>query len=179
MSIISIDINEIEPEGLCFDQPVEIPPSDVAAAERIAVLEARLAGSAVPGERGVEFTARLEARVELECSRCLDPCEVRISTAFSLTLVPDGAEFGAGEVQVRDDDASLFYAAEGRAVLADIAAEQIYLNLPLKPICHEGCRGLCPTCGVNRNRIECGCRIEEIDPRLAPLLEFKKRTGGD
>jgi len=178
MSIIFIDINEIAPEGVRFDQAVAIPPSDAAAAERITVLEARLAGSAVRGERGVDFAARLEARVELECSRCLEPCPARISTDFFLTLVPDGTEFGAGEVQVREEDASLFYAPEGRAVLAEIAAEQIYLNLPLKPICGDGCRGLCPTCGANRNRIECGCRSEEIDPRLAPLLEFKKRTGG-
>jgi uncharacterized protein len=178
MGIMFINIYEIAPEGVRFDEPVTVPPSEVATAEGIEVREARLCGSAAPGKRGVDFSARLEARVALECSRCLQQFEIAVSTEFFLTLVPDGTEFGVGEVQVRAEDTSLFYAREGRVALGEVAAEQIYLNLPLKPICAEGCRGLCPTCGVNRNRIQCGCRTEEIDPRLAPLLEFKKRTGG-
>jgi len=178
MGIMFINIYEIAPEGVRFDEAVTVPPSDAAAAEGITVLEARLTGRAAPGKRGVELSARVGARVRLECSRCLEPFETAIAEEFSLTLVPDAAEFGVGEAQVRDQDASLFYAREGLVLLAEVAAEQIYLNLPLKPICVTGCRGLCPTCGVNRNRIECGCRSEEIDPRLAPLLEFKKRTGG-
>ena len=71
------------------------------------------------------------------------------------------------------------YLAEGgRAELDVIASEQIYLNLPLKPLCREDCQGLCPTCGANRNRLKCGCRSEELDPRLAPLLELKKKLDG-
>ena len=56
-----------------------------------------------------------------------------------------------------------------------MAAEQILLNLPLKPVCEPGCKGLCPTCGVNRNQIECDCRSEAVDPRFAPLLDLKER----
>jgi uncharacterized protein len=173
-----IDINEIASEGLRFDEPVAIRPAEGTRAEGVTVLEARLSGAARPGGRGVELNARLDARVRLECSRCLDPFETVISTDFSLTLVPDAAEFGVGEARVRDEDISLFYATEGKVSLAEISAEQIHLSLPLKPVCNEGCQGLCPTCGANKNRIECGCRNEEIDPRLAPLLEFKRRTDG-
>ena len=157
---------------------MEVRPAEGARADGMAVLAARLSGGAKPGGRGVELAASLEARVQLECSRCLEPFETGISTDFSLTLVPDATEFGVGEARVRDEDISLFYTTEGRASLAEIAAEQIYLGLPLKPVCDAGCQGLCPTCGANKNRIECGCRIEEIDPRLAPLLEFKKRKDG-
>jgi len=178
MSIMSININEIEPEGLRFDESVAIPPAEDAPAEGTLVVEARLAGRALPGKRGVELSARLEARVRMECSRCLDPFESEISTDFQLTLVPDAAEFGVGEARVRDEDVSLFYATEGLVSLVDIATEQVFLNLPLKPVCDPACRGLCPTCGANQNRIECGCRNEEMDPRLAPLLEFKKKTDG-
>lgn len=178
MSNIFIDINEIEPDGVRFDESVTLPSAEDAAADGMTLLEARLTGRALPGKRGVEFRAALDARVRLECCRCLEPFETRIRQDFCLTLVADGVEFGAREAQVREEDALLFYATEGRASLAEIAAEQIYLNLPLKPVCDDRCQGLCPTCGVNRNRIECGCRSEEIDPRLAPLLEFKKRTDG-
>ena len=63
--------------------------------------------------------------------------------------------------------------------VAEIVAEQILLGQPLKPVCREDCAGLCQTCGVNRNRIKCGCRRDEVDPRLAPLLDIKDRFGED
>jgi uncharacterized protein len=171
-----IDIYKIGPEGRSFDEPVLEEVAREHEGDSTRVLAARLSGTAAPGERGVDLRARLEARVALECSRCLEPFESAISTDFYLNLVPDGVEFGVGETEVSEESAALFYAPEGKADLGVIATEQLNLNLPLKPVCQEGCRGLCATCGANRNRIECGCRSEEIDPRLAPLLKFKKPT---
>jgi uncharacterized protein len=69
-------------------------------------------------------------------------------------------------------------APEGKIGLEDVASEQLYLNLPLKPICNPSCKGLCPTCGTNRNLGACDCTPEEIDPRLAPLLPFKRKLQG-
>ena len=170
-----IDIYKLGPEGRSFDEAVleDLAEQDEGDATR--VLAARLRGHAGGGVRGVDLHARLEARVDLECSRCLEPFESAISTDFRLTLVADGVEFGAGETELSADAASLFYATDGKADLEVIAAEQLNLSLPLKPVCAAACKGLCPTCGANRNRIECGCRSDEPDPRLAPLLEFRKR----
>jgi uncharacterized protein len=173
-----IDIYKIDPDGLSFDEPVLGGDRQGEVADDARVVEARMTGTAEPGERGVDLRAHLAARVELECSRCLERFECTISSDFYLNLVPDGAEFGVGESEVSEESASLFFASEGRADLAQIAAEQVNLGLPLKPVCREDCKGLCPTCGVNRNRIECGCRDEDVDPRLAPLLDFKKRLDG-
>jgi len=48
--------------------------------------------------------------------------------------------------------------------------EQFQLALPMKPLCAESCRGLCPECGANLNRANCGCDPKwVVDPRLAPL----------
>ena len=174
-----IDVYEIAEEGLRFDEIVEIPDASEDDPDRVEVARARLEGLARPGKRGVDFRAHLDARVMLSCGRCLERFEQPLATDFYLVLVPDGVEFAAGESEVSREDSALFYAPGGKADLGTIAAEQIYLNLPLKPVCRSDCLGLCPTCGVNRNGIECGCRREEIDPRLAPLLDFKKRKGGD
>ena len=59
--------------------------------------------------------------------------------------------------------------------LEQLAAEQVYLELPLKPLCGADCAGLCPTCGINRNRLECACRVEHLDPRLQALQEIRDR----
>jgi uncharacterized protein len=170
-----IDIHRMPPRGLDIDQSLRVPEG--AADEELRLLgPARLLGSVRRGPRGVVLRARIEASVELDCSRCLEPYGHEIAGAFRLTIVADGAEFGSGESQVGEAEAELYYADEGKAHLAEIAREQIYLLLPLKPVCGAACRGLCPTCGANRNRIECDCAAEEIDPRLLPLLELKGRV---
>ena len=76
------------------------------------------------------------------------------------------------------EDASTLLAPEGKIGLEDLAIEQLYLNLPLKPVCSTACKGLCPTCGSNRNVTDCGCAREAVDPRLAPLLPFRKKIQG-
>ena len=176
MKNMFIDIYEIEPGGI----PVA---ADLGLGDRVdeddILLEigtTRIRGRAVPGPRGVDLRAHLESTARLRCSRCLEPFDWSVSVDFALILVPEATEFAAGEAQVTELDASLFYCPGGKADLAGIAMEQINLGLPLKPVCDPECRGLCATCGGNRNEIECGCREESIDPRLAPLMELKKKS---
>lgn len=170
-----IDINEIRHEGLSFDRPIALPDLSGPGEEKIVVTHATIAGEASRTERGVGLRARLEATVRLGCSRCTEPFEKPLAVEFYLTLVPDTGGSQSGEHRAEPEDATLFQVTGGKADLVAICCEQIYLNLPLKPICKEGCKGLCPHCGANRNSTDCGCAPEAIDPRLAPLLEFKKR----
>jgi uncharacterized protein len=170
-----IDINKIGPEGYDLDRILDLAELEGGEEDLVRVLETRLRGRLERGERGIDFRAHLLSRVRLDCCRCLEQFESTISADFFLTLVPEAVEFGATEIELREEDAALFYCPEGQADLGMIAAEQILLNLPLKSVCEAGCKGLCPTCGVNRNQIECDCRSEAIDPRFAPLLDLKDR----
>ena len=52
--------------------------------------------------------------------------------------------------------------------------EQVYLELPMNPVCTESCLGLCPQCGEDRNQGNHECQVETIDPRWEGLLRFKK-----
>lgn len=172
-----LDISNIGREGLRFEHELRLPDLEGPAGLRIMVLRARMRGDAERRNRGVELTARFEARLRLDCSRCLEPFAMSVATDFFLTLVPDAAEYGVGETRLDDEDATLFYCQENKADLLSMASEQIYLNLPLKPICREGCQGLCAVCGANRNATPCRCEEEMVDPRLAPLLRFSSRKG--
>jgi len=173
-----LDIGEIGREGIVLDAPVRLSDLEGWGGEKIPVRAARLWGRAVRGRRGVELRASLEATVELRCSRCIETFLEPIATDVFLRLVPEAVEFGSGETRMDPEEATLFYTKNGKADLDLLVAEQIYLCLPLKPVCHEDCRGLCPNCGANRNRTACPCRVEEPDPRLAPLLEFRMRNPG-
>jgi uncharacterized protein len=169
-----INVNKIGPEGLRIDRRLELAELEGGQDERIRIVQASMRGEARRGGSGVDLTARLEARVQLECSRCLESFEIAIEADFFLIIVAEAVEYGVGESEINEEDAYLFYAPEGKAELDLIAAEQILLHLPLKPVCDADCKGLCPTCGADRNQIECGCRSEAIDPRLAPLLDLRK-----
>jgi uncharacterized protein len=169
-----IDINKIDEDGLSLERKLDLSDLDDGSGQPISVREAVLRGSVVrSGEAGI-LAGRLEARVGLACARCLEPFEVPIGNEFSLRLVAEEPLPGAG-TDPGDEDDALFHAPEGRADLREIAIEQIYLSLPMKPICRDDCKGLCPACGANRNSVECGCPDDDGDPRLAPLRELKQR----
>ncbi|MDP2992344.1 MAG: DUF177 domain-containing protein, partial [Deltaproteobacteria bacterium] len=74
------------------------------------------------------------------------------------------------ELSHEDMDVSFF---DGETVdVAQIAAEQIFLQLPVKPLCHEECKGLCPHCGVNLNLISCDCRSEATSSPFETLRDI-------
>ena len=176
-----LDINKIGDEPLTFDEALDLSDMTEGGAP-LDVRDARLVGTAWKADDGVDFEGRLTATVTLECGRCLTRFESRISTEFFLTLVTSEPDLGSGEFEVTAEDTHHFQAEGGRADYRDIAREQIYLNLPLKAVCAADCKGLCPTCGANRNRVECGCRNQDLDPRLAPLLDLKldsRKKSGD
>ena len=52
--------------------------------------------------------------------------------------------------------------------------EQFYLALPMKPLCGNDCKGLCPTCGTNWNKGTCDCSNQSEDPRLAALKALRR-----
>ena len=55
---------------------------------------------------------------------------------------------------------------------ADAVRADVLLSLPIKWVCREECRGLCPKCGANLNQGDCGCTFREEDPRLAALRKL-------
>jgi uncharacterized protein len=72
--------------------------------------------------------------------------------------VPHTANTGEGEREVEEDDLTTAFYRDGALDVIDLLREQFQLALPMKPLCAESCRGLCPHCGANLNRTECGVR---------------------
>jgi len=168
-----LDIQKIGDETVAFDEALDL--SDMTE-PGLAVRDARLVGPAWKEDGSVLLQARLTATVIQECGRCVEDFETPVSSEFGLTLVTETADPGAGEFEVTEEDTHQFLAEGGRADYREIAREQIYLGLPIRALCRPDCKGLCPTCGANRNRVECGCRNQDLDPRLAPLLDLMKNA---
>ena len=79
------------------------------------------------------------------------------------------------EREIAEDDLTTAFYREGTLDVIEMLREQFQLALPMKPLCAQACRGLCPECGANLNRTACGCTPVWEDPRLAPLKELLNR----
>jgi uncharacterized protein len=134
----------------------------------------------------VLLRVRSRGDLTVPCGRCLAPTSVALPVDFNLTLVPE-EEQGPGRVEEAEDHprrrvAGSFAEADeevyrGREVDLDpLVREQILLALPAYPLCREGCQGLCPVCGQNRNERECGCDRRVPDPRWSGLEKYRKQS---
>jgi uncharacterized protein len=121
------------------------------------------------GADAYAVSGRVATRLEMACSRCLEPFAVPVDASFELRYVPAAENTGEGELEVEEEDLTTAYYREGMLDLIELMSEQFVLALPMKPLCEEACRGLCPQCGTNRNKAQCDCAVSWEDPRLAQL----------
>jgi uncharacterized protein len=127
------------------------------------------------GDSAFGVAGRVTTTLEMECSRCVEPFSVPVDTTFDLRYMPLSENTGEGEREVGEDDLTTAYYREGLLDLLDLMREQFVLVLPMKPLCSDDCRGLCPQCGTNVNKMQCDCAPTREDPRLAPLKSLLTR----
>lgn len=120
----------------------------------------------------VFLEGKIESVVETLCCRCLEAVRLPVSVAFRYTLVPVKENIREN-MELRTEDLDFgFY--EGEVVdLSPLIYEQIMLQIPIKVLCGEACKGLCPQCGANLNAGDCACPREQGDERFAVLRNLK------
>ena len=125
--------------------------------------------------RRLRLLGRVGTNLKLVCGRCLEPFVSPVDAAFELMYLPQAVNAGEGEVEIGHGDLTSAFYENDEIDLGQLVREQLYLSLPMKPLCTDSCRGLCPHCGVNLNRGECGCTETWEDPRLVPLRSLLNR----
>jgi len=125
--------------------------------------------------KDIKLSGELSTRVERACARCLEPVVEDVASSFDLLYRPQGVDAGREEMSVTSAEAEVsYYQGEG-LLLEDVLREQVLLAVPLKVICREDCRGLCPQCGKNLNVEQCGCAEAPDDPRWSALKEIRNK----
>ena len=125
----------------------------------------------------VRLVGTVKTTLECDCGRCLEPFTVPVDSSFDLLYLPAGATVEAApdeELEIQSEDVGVSFYKDDEIDLRDLMREQFYLALPMKPLCRADCRGLCPMCGINRNRETCTCEAAWVDPRLEVLKQFKR-----
>lgn len=124
----------------------------------------------------VQVSGLAEVDLRPACDRCAEPFERHVSVSIQVTLAPHKEmHFKEDEEQELgvDDVAFAFYKGE-EIDLADLVREALLLDIPLKYLCSETCKGLCAQCGQNLNAASCACKPKKGDPRLAVLKDLIK-----
>ncbi len=121
------------------------------------------------------LVGRVRTELELSCSRCLDPYRFPIDAAFDQRYLPSSQASSEAEREIEENDLETSYYSEDQIDLNELMREQFYLALPMKPLCLEGCKGLCAQCGTNLNTGTCDCAPVWEDARLAALKALKGR----
>jgi uncharacterized protein len=171
-----IDIHELELHRVEFDEMLGPGTIDFGAdAQQVEPLGAKGHAELVEehhGARGVIKDIRLvgsfSAGLQLSCARCLDPVPQHVEREFDLLYRPQGTDAGQEELSVTDAEAEIGYYVGDGLLLEDVLREQILLAVPMKIVCREDCKGLCPQCGTNLNQSSCSC-TRPMDPRWQAL----------
>jgi DUF177 domain-containing protein len=168
-----IRVADIPEEGLVVEGPESCP---APFQDHSWQLEA-LSLSVEKVEDVVFVRGRLGARVPQLCGRCLEAYAVTVEPEVDARFVP--APTGRGEdhgLGARDLETDTY--DNGVLDLDALLETETSLALPMKPLCREDCRGLCPVCGGNRNAIACSCEERKPDARWAPLTKWAARHSG-
>lgn len=113
-----------------------------------ATIEVRLHVQKCGAEVLVEGEVR--SRLDIPCALCLAPAAVSIDESFQRSVrIHPGAEIDA---------------------LTDVR-DSFMAGIPIKVVCSNGCKGLCPFCGKDLNKNVCGCTAQEEDGALRHLLD--------
>ena len=120
------------------------------------------------------LVGQVQTAIELTCSRCLEGFQMPVDEAFDVLFLPHTPAGTAEERMIEDDDLSTAFYEDNVIDLGQLMQEQCYLAVPMKPLCQEGCRGICPDCGTNLNTASCVCQRTWVDPRLAVLEQLRK-----
>lgn len=168
---MKIDIRQIKPEG-----------NDFHFSESAEEMEISADGVKFPSPIEVDITTMLSgeeiicqgevyATVEIECSRCLDIFDLPINTRlqFVVKMLDSPVDLENDE---DDDDYEVIPKTQTVFDISQRVKDAIVLNMPLKPLCGDECRGLCPMCGVNLNEGGCECTPDKTDERWDALRDI-------
>ena len=113
---------------------------------------------------GILATGTVSGDWEGECRRCLALAKGKVVTGVRELYEPGG------------DPEVTYPIVKDQIDLVPMARDAILLELPIAPLCRQGCKGLCPMCGANLNETSCGCSSDDADPRWAVLDQLRERN---
>ena len=166
MLIDLTDIIRNENGKLTLSEDFDMPPISFMGEEFNFSEPFKAKGMILNNSKALELDMTVSGRASVHCARCGKPLVVNISFPVRETLMREGEE------GPEDDDIILY---SGREIeLDDVIVSNFLMNVPVKYLCKEDCKGLCSVCGADLNEGDCGCDKDVMDPRWEKRAEIMK-----
>ena len=155
------------PFSISGDLPGDALPAGISLVSPVV-----LTGTVSSFGHELAIVGRLTAAVQAECAKCLRPVSVQIDCDYNQLLRRVGYENETQQEDEDEEDAILF---DGSSCdLTASAVETLNLHLPIRFVCSDECKGLCPICGTDLNQQDCGC-AKAIDSPFSALADLLKK----
>jgi uncharacterized protein len=128
--------------------------------------------------RGILVQGTLKTTIPAECGRCLREFDSPLSFSLEEEFFPVIDVNSGIYVEIPDEPGSFTIDEHHILNLDEAIRQNALLQVPMKPLCREDCKGICQSCGQDLNKNQCRCIVEEYDPRWAKLaqLAVKKKS---
>ena len=172
---MQIWLEQVQDEPFNWDETQKIAKETLGRPELLDLGLVRWRGQVVYADPGYFLRARLSYEQTLSCNRCLKPIVEQTASDVELMIMVEKHPPIGGEHALHEQDLGLMYVEDELLETDPILIEQLQLNIPMKPLCHEDCQGLCAVCGADKNAGPCSCGEATVDPRWASLASLKSR----
>ena len=122
------------------------------------------------GERVLTVVGKAVLSLEMPCARCLDPVIVPFELEIDQEL--DMNQTKEDRIEALDEQ---FYINGYNLDVDQLVGNELTLNLPMRVLCSDNCKGICNRCGTNLNRGTCDCDNRSLDPRMSVIQDIFKQ----
>lgn len=122
------------------------------------------------GNRTLEVEGKASFSLIFPCDRCLDPVKVDFDLDMVRTI-----DFNETEEEHEEELDEQPYVQGFNLDVDQLVCDELILNLPMKVLCSEDCKGICNRCGTNLNHETCDCDTRPLDPRMAVIQDIFKQ----
>lgn len=162
MSRLMIELSAILDEGTTRQFVTTAAALGLTAADMRVVQPLGLTCQFFMFNREVVVQGTLRSAARLICSRCAEDFVLPLDIALNATYLPAHEMTSQRAKELEEATADVYPYAEPALDIAEMVRDQLLFSIPLQPHCMIGCKGLCPSCGVNRNTISCQCAEERL-----------------
>jgi uncharacterized protein len=163
-----VNIHEIAEDGLDFD--LERPDFVVEqGTERLPFRQVRGRFHLERQGDQIQISGEVSAVVTIRCSRCSKEFSLPVKENFDFRGIPGHHLRFPDTQELSSDELEVTFLEGDEIDLDEIIRENIYLSMPIRPVCSESCRGLCSRCGKDLNEGDCACEEARIDLRFQSL----------
>jgi uncharacterized protein len=152
---------EVELEGYLS----ELSGSEETHEECVFGEPVRFKGSVINNGGILKLKGQLATVYKAKCVNCLK----EIDGVIDIRIDEDFVKSGAKDIENMD-----VFTYEGNVINPEKAFyDNIVLSIPMRHLCRDNCKGICPVCGVNLNEVQCNCSLQYADSRFDALKDFK------